>query len=393
MGIIRELRASEDPSYRRVHFSPGNYFQIAESSSSGFANTTIKKSAATQLPRQPLLKQQPSPKQPLLKSQRTSSATTLRHQQQQHSPEKPHSFLEAIAKRPTEDEKNGRSFGAILLLVVLFLFLFTLPHWESPSSVNMRKQQQIDRLNGLAEDLTRRWVGRVHCGELRAPAWVWARDGTVIGMPLVFAREELMRTFDKRDGDFSELWGTFVIQLVHEGRGGKLTSMLDRSMRYRMIASSRPPLVSLSCRIRGYSNLLLAVGLSSGLGIVMWYRRLGRLERIRMVTALVEDAERAVYDETEAHARDPVHHPIPGLSTAHLRDHFLPVVVAGRPKGEGKDKAGRRLWYLADETTRKAVWTQVEGVILRNTNVRETGMEVKGEMHRVFIWVGRLGPG
>lgn len=446
MGLVNEiLKAAEDANHRRNHFSPVNYFQTTDTSSFPASPSSPRKKTVafkevlpSPLPTTPIkVHQQRKQQQPVqlhqtIKTQpemiqRTSSTPFLRSlhrlqplplpEPQQHIP------LEHIPLEQNLTENLGgspllgynlrfnsqrwmsRLVVATILVTTLSYLAFYMTSDGSESTLRRQhmdarkqRQKQIDRLGGMAEDLARRWVGKAFCGEVSVPSWVQAEDGTILGMPLAFAREELSRSFDEGGEGFSDLWGMFVIQLVHGDGGGKdwrgtLTTALDGSLRHRLILSSAAPIVSLSCKIRGYWRMLLAIAVSPCLGLILRQRYLAELERSRIVSALVEDAQKAVYDATEAHARDPVHHPVPGLSIGQLRDHFLPVVISGRPKGEGKDQAGRKVWYLADETARKAIWTQVEQVISRNSNVRETSMEMKGELHRTYMWVGGLSPG
>ncbi|KAJ3046850.1 inner nuclear membrane protein enriched at telomere/subtelomere region [Rhizophlyctis rosea] len=309
----------------------------------------------------------------------------------------------------------------------------------------VKRQRQVDALIGMTEEITRKWVGKVECGELKTakgagvrggvgsndtvPEWVWS-EGRVLGMPLASAKKELRDVIGRKwdDKRFAEFWGLVVQKLVHPeesdgavgggSRKSDLTTVLDKSHMHRLLSSSRPPIMSFACRMRkglwetlqAYWIQLLGVGLAVVVGIFVMHKRGVAMREARIVAELVEDALDAVHEETDAHYRDQGAYPVPGLSVSQLRDHLLPVVVPGRKKAKqqqqknggsvtgkaewsdgveiARDEVGRTIWYLADEGTRKKIWERVEGLVLRNSNVRETGMELKGEMHRVWGWVG-----
>ncbi|RKO92740.1 inner nuclear membrane protein MAN1, partial [Blyttiomyces helicus] len=191
-----------------------------------------------------------------------------------------------------------------------------------------------------------------------------------------------------------------------------LTTTLDDTKTHRLITSTQPPILSYACRIRRtiwetsqeyWAELVTAAAVL--LATIYGYHRHQIISReTRVVARLVDDVLDAVHEESENHRTDPIRHPVPGLSTSQLRDHLLPGVVPGRTvsKRSGsaavshsvdgirttRDPSGRTVWYLAEEAARDRLWGKVQTLVLRNSNVRETSMELNGEQHLVWQWIG-----
>lgn len=68
------------------------------------------------------------------------------------------------------------------------------------------------------------------------------------------------------------------------------------------------------------------------------------------------------------HYVDPVQFPYEGIPVVHLRDLLL-----------SEEHSAKRRQYL---------WERVRRIVETNSNVRARMMEVKGEPHRVWEWVG-----
>lgn len=69
---------------------------------------------------------------------------------------------------------------------------------------------------------------------------------------------------------------------------------------------------------------------------------------------------------------DPAQHPHAAVSIAHLRDLLL------------RD--------IHDLTRRQRIWMRVQRIIERNSNVRTSVQELRGEQTRTWTWVGTVIP-
>ncbi|KAJ3299929.1 inner nuclear membrane protein enriched at telomere/subtelomere region [Borealophlyctis nickersoniae] len=292
----------------------------------------------------------------------------------------------------------------------------------------IKKQQQLENILDVLDGIARTWVGKVECGQIKtipavtgtkavgdktAPSWVWSR-GQVTGIPISIAKTQLRNAIGRKwsDSKFEEYWDLVLQRFAQPKADDVLTTVLDDTHTHRFIRSSRPPIMSISCRMRrnlwetskAYWLELLSTGAAIALAILLWHKRLASIRDSRIVAQCVEDALDAVHEETDRHFYNPVKHPIPGLSVTQLRDHLLPIVVPGRAAAASRkrctstangvdyttDDSDRTVWYLPDESARDRIWNRVQQLVLKNSNVRETTMELKGEMHMVWQWIGSV---
>ncbi|KAJ3074431.1 inner nuclear membrane protein enriched at telomere/subtelomere region, partial [Quaeritorhiza haematococci] len=284
--------------------------------------------------------------------------------------------------------------------------------------MEVRKQERMKNLVNTVDETVRKWVGKVQCGEIQLPAdeygWVWSRSsgrGEVIGMPMNLCKDELVHKLSKKWtlATFEEAWETALPHIPTALSSTTTTS--SKNPARRVFISHNPPVMSLPCRlrrsmwetIRAYYSELVLSGLTLIGCLVLWYRRQMALHDARIVSMLVEDVLDMIHEESENNRLDPVRHPVPGLPLVQLRDHFLPLVVpkttdddansdgsGGAAVGSGPilDPSGRTRWYLPDPRSRDRIWKQVASLVLRNSNVRELMVEVRGEEHVVWEWVG-----
>ncbi|KAI8802188.1 inner nuclear membrane protein MAN1, partial [Cladochytrium replicatum] len=187
-------------------------------------------------------------------------------------------------------------------------------------------------------------------------------------------------------------------------------TVLDDSGQHRLFVSRNPPERPLSCQVtRSIGGFFAGYAVEIGLTVlvtvgcmVYWRRHVSQTRENGIVYQLVEDLLDSIHEEAENHRRDPVRHPVPGLSVAQLRDHYLPpaaLAANSKPTPENADLVrhgwvpmvdanGRTRWYASDARTRVRVWGKAQGYVLRNSNIRETVMEFRGEQHRVWEWIG-----
>jgi len=93
-----------------------------------------------------------------------------------------------------------------------------------------------------------------------------------------------------------------------------------------------------------------------------------RRKDTRMINGLVQNVLTKLSDQAHYHYVDPVIYPDPFLPELHLRDLLLADVHS--------------------PARRQEIWTKVENVVERNSNVRASSREVRGELHRVWEWIG-----
>ncbi|KAJ3333111.1 inner nuclear membrane protein enriched at telomere/subtelomere region [Blyttiomyces sp. JEL0837] len=283
-----------------------------------------------------------------------------------------------------------------------------------------RKQIQVENLISLLDDIVRRWIGRAACGErqpdpptpLELSIHKSERTKEIIGMPVSAGRRELRAFVGNKwtDEKFDDYWSLLLMRLA-EGEVAQtgdakpnLYTTVDDSGRHRLFVSKLPPIMSWSCSIQ--RNLwvqartrwfeLTMTGFALILGTAFYLRQRTQARDAVIVASLVEDILDSLYEESENHRVDPVRHPVSGLSVTQVRDHFLAVAVqktAAQP-GVGEagvattDGQGRTRWAVADDVTRNRIWKKTSAIILRNSSVRETIMELRGEQHTVWQWIG-----
>lgn len=96
-----------------------------------------------------------------------------------------------------------------------------------------------------------------------------------------------------------------------------------------------------------------------------------RRKETRIVNGLVQNVLTKLSDQAHYYYVDRVLYPEPYLPEYHLRDVLLADVHS--------------------PARRQEIWNKVEAVVERNSNVRATSEEVRGELHRVWEWVGSTG--
>ncbi|KAI9205619.1 Man1-Src1p-C-terminal domain-containing protein [Polychytrium aggregatum] len=335
-----------------------------------------------------------------------------------------------------------------------------------------KEVQQIRSMTNALEEIVRRWTGQFECKRilqirsalhspkkqdphLSAEGNIWSEDGRhVLGMPLSTAKNSLKALIGTRWDDvrFEEQW-KLVLKRINtteclfdapprpESESAASTSVTsatpassptltdaktkpeaavidsDLSCIYanqqRMLRSSKPPIMPLSCRIsrslldwisKHFLELSVAGFTIFGVAFYWGQAHYARQES-KMISELVDDVLEALHQEGDNHFRDPVRYPIPGLSTNQLRDHFLPVhKKLGSPSlgrsesavsdGEGLESPSalasmmNKKRFNLDPQQRQKVWIKVSEMVLLNSNVRETSMDICGEQHPVWQWIG-----
>ncbi|KAF9169424.1 inner nuclear membrane protein enriched at telomere/subtelomere region [Mortierella sp. AD010] len=106
-------------------------------------------------------------------------------------------------------------------------------------------------------------------------------------------------------------------------------------------------------------------------GLLIRRHVLRRREEERVIHSLVDNVLSKLADQSHYHYIDPVLCLDPYLPQIHLRDALL--TNAQTP------------------AKRQELWDKVSAIVDRNANVRVSAQEVRGEIHRVWEWVGASG--
>ncbi|KAJ3191428.1 inner nuclear membrane protein enriched at telomere/subtelomere region, partial [Irineochytrium annulatum] len=293
-----------------------------------------------------------------------------------------------------------------------------------------KKENQIEKLMGYLDNITRVWIGRAQCGQKDPnPAAdhdeaVYSRSRAnphkVLGMPIAAGKRELRAIIKTRlsEDKFNDLWSELLTRISEPSKDphridSPLSTVFDDEGRHRLLVSTNPPIMSMVCSIKQSFSSWLKLRwkeiLGSGLGmvgiVILYLRSRTAANDAKVVAAIVADVLQSLYDEYQNYLVDHAKHPIPGFSVAQLRDHFIPVAVPGTLVGtmllshdnyvKSLDALGRRRYTVPETSTRDRLWKAVARIVLRNATVRETTMEFHNEMHTVWQWIGgtALNPG
>ncbi|KAK3816325.1 MAG: Man1-Src1p-C-terminal domain-containing protein [Benniella sp.] len=142
---------------------------------------------------------------------------------------------------------------------------------------------------------------------------------------------------------------------------------------------SLKPRRSLGCQFRQaliswivkFRLILLAIAASIAGGFAVRAHIQKRRKEGRVVNGLVQNVLAKLSDQAHYHYVDPLAYPEPFLPQLHLRDALLADVHSS--------------------ARRQEIWDKVQAVVERNANVRASSQEVRGELYRVWEWVGPSG--
>ncbi|KAJ1562151.1 hypothetical protein HK405_015293 [Cladochytrium tenue] len=271
-------------------------------------------------------------------------------------------------------------------------------------------------------------------GGLRAP----------LGMPVAAARRALRAVVADKwaEADFDDVWSAILLAAASNGRGDasagtlpmppplRLATAADLAgAHHRLFVPTQPPLRPAACAARAalldfsraHWPALLAAGTAIAAALVLRTRRREAALAAAVAADVVDDILDAIREEADAHDADPVRHPVPGLAVAQVRDHFLsiaePADVAAATDGSAAedggssdatvaaararraklvaagyrrslDAHGRARWAAPHEAARDAAWDAAAARVAARAAVRETVVELRGEPHRVWQWIG-----
>ncbi|KAF9359925.1 inner nuclear membrane protein enriched at telomere/subtelomere region [Mortierella sp. AD094] len=191
---------------------------------------------------------------------------------------------------------------------------------------------------------------------------------------------EAMKDSSISQSDFEQYWSLALNEIYRRSD----TVIVERGIAGTYLRSLKPnkPLV---CRVRqgvtswyiNYRPYLLgnqrssAIAMFSISGLLIRRHVLRRREEERVIHSLVDNVLSKLADQSHYHYLDPVLCLDPYLPQIHLRDALLTNVQT--------------------PARRQELWDKVSAIVDRNANVRVSAQEVRGEIHRVWEWVGASG--
>jgi hypothetical protein len=198
---------------------------------------------------------------------------------------------------------------------------------------------------------------------------------------------------------FEEYWQLVMDKLFSKVDLPIHTALDEVEQKHRLISTKNDPIYSTSCRFRiavwsfavQHSTFLFSLGTGVVMLVYLVLRYQQAQQEKRIVANLVEDVVHAIRAESNNFIINSELHPIPGLPVNNLKDHFLPSTLMIDNKEHDRDSEGRLLWYLPDDYTRSRIWGMVRKEVIKNSNIRETNSQVKGEAQMVWIWIGSHG--
>ncbi|KAG0046746.1 inner nuclear membrane protein enriched at telomere/subtelomere region [Gryganskiella cystojenkinii] len=259
----------------------------------------------------------------------------------------------------------------------LFSFGNLLP--LSPVCVlNKAKEYQSLQVADTAEKLLHNHAGNIECSMTRDSfpansAGYRARRGITVD-DLRHQLEQL-KSDSVSDEDFSQYWDLALRELRR--RPNKVS--FEEGVYNEDILRSLKPSRSLGCIARQaliglilkFKLVLGALLLSAAAGLVVKNYITRRRKASRVINGLVQNVLTKLSDQAHYYYVDPVIYPEPYLPQMHLRDVLLADVHS--------------------PSQRQEIWDNVSAAVERNSNVRTSSQEYRGEPHRVWEWVGASG--
>ncbi|KAJ3165400.1 inner nuclear membrane protein enriched at telomere/subtelomere region [Geranomyces variabilis] len=287
---------------------------------------------------------------------------------------------------------------------------------------DLKRARNVHMLLELLETTVRHWIGRAECGGLDHAVGEDLRDpttGRILGMPTDTARKELHKLVERKWNSerFKTFWSLAMEEIRTPHRYAPasdddvsrvptpdIVERFDRSNFTRILIPAKPPIMPLACRLRrsiwetcrAYWMQLSSLGITVLFFVWFSYKRQNIAREARIVARVLDDVLDAALEEADAFATDPVRHPIPGLRTDQLRDYYLPTHAAAgatnddyrHPEGAAVDDHGRMRFHIHDDAARTRIWDAVAALVQRNSSMKETVMDVQGQSHEVWQWIG-----
>ena len=307
-------------------------------------------------------------------------------------------------KECVADFKLKSSFLSFLLPDQLIPFPFNQPscvYDPSEQISEAKKTKQLDHLVEVVDVIVREFMGNVECNPSKYRKdmkWIFAARLPLkaIGMPISVLKENLQRMIANQweAAQFDEYWALLMDRIL-VGKAGPLNTVIDElQQQHRFIVSTNPPIISYSCLLKNavwsaavkYSKYLLVAGISIVVILYVLMARTQRQYESQIVATLVEEIIHSIHSEAINYHQDSIKHAYPGIPISQLKDHFLPRSLS-QNKESDVDAHGRTIFYVSDHV-RKRIWIRIRTEVLKNSSVRETNAQIKGEAHLVWMWIG-----
>ncbi|KAG0250830.1 inner nuclear membrane protein enriched at telomere/subtelomere region [Mortierella polycephala] len=240
---------------------------------------------------------------------------------------------------------------------------------------NKAKEYQSTQVADVAESILRRRAGDEECKESRKPpasAELFARQRMTVGE--LKNTIESMKDSSVSAAEFEEYWALTLMEL--DRRSVRIA--FEEGIGEVYIRSLEPS-KTLSCRIRHalvewviqYQLLLIALTTAATSGILARYHISRRRKEIKIINGLVANVLAKLAEQAHYCHIDPILYPDPFVPQIHLRDALLADVYSPARRNE--------------------LWEKVSAIVDMNASVRVSAQEVRGEIHRVWEWVGATG--
>ena len=292
------------------------------------------------------------------------------------------------------DTKLKKSVFQKILPSFLSLFPYNQPSCVFDGGEVMdetKRQRQVDHLVKVTDHLVREYIGKAMCSKKGFPSSIF-KSGTIVGMPLSKAKSDLSALIGAKwsKDKFEEFWGLMINDVAKNPH--TLQMVVDNQSRY--LNSQNPPIASYWCTLKQamwksiVQNAVYLVTLGACVlgGMGFWFTYQKRQFEAEVVSSLLPDIISAIHQETENYHMDSARHPVPGLALSQVKDHFLPLPISNSKEFQ-VDGEGRAIWSLY-EPSRSRIWKKIAQHISKNTNIRQTTTQIKGETNVVWFWVG-----
>ncbi|KAF9437787.1 inner nuclear membrane protein enriched at telomere/subtelomere region [Entomortierella beljakovae] len=244
--------------------------------------------------------------------------------------------------------------------------------------LNKAKEYQSLQVADAAEKLLHIYAGNIECSLSSDKTPIKSaeyRNRRSIAYDDLRSQVEQLKDDNVSDEDFSQYWDRAIKELRQRTDKVSFEQGINGEERIR----SLKPQKSLGCRIRQTlvrwivkSKFVILALISSALcGVLIHVHITKRHKQSRVVSGLVQNVFSKLSDQAHYYYVDPVIYPEPYLPRTQLRDALLSEVES--------------------PSRRQEIWSKVESVVERNSNVRTSSQEVRGELHKVWEWIGPTG--
>ncbi|KAG0345607.1 inner nuclear membrane protein enriched at telomere/subtelomere region [Podila humilis] len=237
--------------------------------------------------------------------------------------------------------------------------------------LNRAKEYQSFQIADAAERWVHNYGGKAECGFTPLAPKVKLARQRILEKDLQQHMEQLKES-TVSETDFQEYWDMAMKELHR--RADKV--VFEKTEDGNVTIRSLKPRKTIACRLRqalfawivkfkfAFSCMVLSL-----IGAIVLRRKIvQRQKRNRIVNGLVANVLSKLSNQAHYYYVDPVLYSEPFLPQLHLRDALLANVHS--------------------PVERQELWTRVESIVEKNSNVRIGSQEVRGEPHRTWEWIG-----